>query len=348
MKVILLYNEVDPQNDDAAAVDVLQQLQAITDALWRLGHDPLAIGCTLNLEMARSRILSAAADVVFNLVESLAGSDRLMPAVTLLLESLSIPFTGSGTKALFESGDKLYSKRILQASGIQTPAHFDAISSCWKKGFQTVTPPQQFIVKSIFEHASIGINDDSIRPFQDLADLESKLHSLEQQSGLPAMAEEYIDGREFNLSLLECNSSVQVLAPAEIVFKDYPPGKPRIVGYLAKWDQDSPEYQCTPRNFDFDPSDAPLLDRLTKIATQCFTELGMQGYARVDFRVPFHDPLDPSTLLPFVLEVNANPCLSPDAGFAAALDRSGISFDTAIASLLDSAQSVHGKTAPCS
>src|SRR5690606_34720353 len=106
--------------------------------------------------------------------------------------------------------------------------------------------------------------------------------------------------------------TLQVLPVAEIDFSAFGPGKARIVGHDAKWVEDSFEYQHTPRLFDFGDDDAALLDELRSLAHRASLEFGVGGYARVDFRVD-------ATGKPWILEINANPCLSPDAGFAAAL-----------------------------
>jgi D-alanine-D-alanine ligase len=121
-----------------------------------------------------------------------------------------------------------------------------------------------------------------------------------------------------------------VLPPAEIDFSAFAPGKPRIVGYRAKWAEDSDEYRQTPRRFDFPASDRTLLDRLSDLARACWNEFDLRGYARVDFRVDREGR-------PWILEINANPCLSPDAGFAAALQQAGIEYSAAIARIVGDA-----------
>jgi D-alanine-D-alanine ligase len=75
-----------------------------------------------------------------------------------------------------------------------------------------------------------------------------------------------------------------------------------------------------------------LLCQLAYLARECWHGFGLRGYARVDFRVDQEGN-------PWILEINANPCLSPDAGFAAALERAGISFPQAVERLLDDALS---------
>ncbi|MGA2035451.1 MAG: hypothetical protein ABSG68_24650, partial [Thermoguttaceae bacterium] len=115
--------------------------------------------------------------------------------------------------------------------------------------------------------------------------------------------------------------------PAEIDFSAFPPGKPRIVGHRAKWEADSFEYQGTPRRFDFPAEDRPLLDRREELARACWRLFRLRGYARVDFRVDGRGQ-------PWILEINTNPCLSPDAGYAAALAQAGISLEQAIGRIL--------------
>ncbi|MCU0585751.1 MAG: hypothetical protein MUC46_06745, partial [Desulfobacterales bacterium] len=122
----------------------------------------------------------------------------------------------------------------------------------------------------------------------------------------------------------------QLLPPAEILFEGYPENRPRIVGYRAKWDPDSFEFSHTPRRFEFPRQDAALLERLGALALSCWKLFGLNGYARVDFRVDGGEE-------PWILEINANPCLSPDAGFAAALETAGIPFQTAVARIIAAA-----------
>jgi D-alanine-D-alanine ligase len=117
------------------------------------------------------------------------------------------------------------------------------------------------------------------------------------------------------------------MPPAEMTFRGYPPGKPRIVDYAAKWHAQSFEFNNTVRRFDFPPEDAPLLGRLAEAAQACSRVFGLTGYARVDCRVDAEGR-------PFVLEVNVNPCLSPDAGFAAATVRAGLDMTAVVARIV--------------
>ncbi len=323
MTILLLYNQPPP---DAAPddLDVLVQRDAVADALRQLGHDPVPLGCTLNLEDARRQLTAARPAIVFNLVESLGGTDRLMPLATLLLDSLGLPYTGCHTAAILATSGKTSAKRRLRSAKLPTPPWLGLNEPA------AAIPAGRYIIKAVWEHASVGLDDKALVNVTSAAELTDRVRRRSEFCGRRCFAEQFIDGREFNLSLLADNGRPCVLPPAEIDFSAFAPGKPHIVGYNAKWTEDSDEYRQTPRRFDFPASDRPLLDRLSDLACACWNEFDLRGYARVDFRV------DPEGR-PWILEINANPCLSPDAGFAAALQQAKIKYTTAIERIIDDA-----------
>jgi len=153
------------------------------------------------------------------------------------------------------------------------------------------------------------------------------LQSLLTKEGGPFFAERFIEGREFNISVWALDGVPTVLPPAEMVFLDYPEGKPEIAGYEAKWEEQSFAYTHTKRTFDFLPSEELLLSRLKDLSMQCWTLFGAKGYARIDFRVD-------SQGNPFVLEVNMNPCIASDSGFTAACERAGFSYNAMIEQII--------------
>ncbi len=326
-KIAILLNDVS-NTADASDLDVLTQCRQIRESLEQTGHQVSTIACTLDIAAVRNQLESLTPDVVFNLVESLGGTDRLMPAATLLLDSIPVPYTGSNTRALLLSGDKLHAKRMLAAAGIPTPAWYDAQSGrIVGINHGTIT---HVIVKANYEHASFAMTDDAVLEFQDEDQLRDILTERLDSTGRIHLAEQFIDGREFNLSLLEIDGSLQVLSPAEIDFGGLPQHLPRIVGARAKWDEASVEYQRTPRTFDVPAVDQPLLEELSELAIRCGHLFGISGYGRVDFRVD-------ESGRPFVLEVNANPCLSQDAGFVAAAQQSQRNYDQVIELILEAA-----------
>lgn len=186
-------------------------------------------------------------------------------------------------------------------------------------------PGRAYIIKSLYEEASDGIDDKSVGAFSSIEDLRVALAS---RAG--TFAEEYIPGREFNISVIIGPQGPEILPFAEILFVDYPAGKPRIVGYDAKWQEDSFEFKHTRRTFQARPGDAPLQQKLKEICLACWQLFGLSGYARVDLRVDEEGH-------PQVLEINANPCISPGAGLPAAAAQAGMSYDELISGIVSAA-----------
>ena len=186
-------------------------------------------------------------------------------------------------------------------------------------------------MKGVWDQGSRGLDDDAVLRNVEPAEVQERLAERAARSGRPCFAEQFIEGREFNLGLLAGPNGPESLPPAEIDFSAFPPGKPRIVGYRAKWEDDSFEARHTNRHFDFPPSDAPLLERLSDLARQCWPLFKLRGWARVDFRVDAAGE-------PWILEINGNPCLSPDAGFAAAMQQASIPYDQGIQRILEDAR----------
>jgi D-alanine-D-alanine ligase len=187
-----------------------------------------------------------------------------------------------------------------------------------------------WILKGVWDQGSRGLDDDAVLRNVEPAEVRSRLAERAANAAGPCFAEQFIEGREFNLGLLAGPDGPESLPPAEIDFSAFPPEKPRIVGYRAKWDDDSFESRHTNRHFDFPPSDALLLKRLADLAQRCWTVFRLRGWARVDFRVDAAGE-------PWILEINGNPCLSPDAGFAAAMQQASIPYDQGIQRILENA-----------
>ena len=334
MQLAILHNAVlgDRPPDET---DVLVQVAAVQAALEKLNHETFIISCTLNLETLKEQLLDGSPDLVVNLVESLDQRGALIHLVPYLLESLQIPFTGAPAEAMLATSHKIMAKAAMRAAGLPTPDWIGPCSSRsngsqQRKDFLTAQP-HTWIIKSLWEHASVGLDDESLYTARSLADLETQMLRRAKDLGGACFAETFVDGREFNLSVLDSPMGPEVLPPAEIEFEGYAPDKPRIVGYRAKWDSHAEEYARTCRRFDFPNTDRPLISTLEQTALAAWRCFGLKGYARVDIRVD----ADQS---PWILEVNANPCLSPDAGFAAALDRAGIGFSEAVRRILEAAK----------
>ena len=321
-RVVALLYDAAAAGGPPDASDTLKEAAAIAAALEELGFEPVAVPVGLDLAALRSRLRELEPRVAFNLVESLEGNGRLLHVVPALLAALELPFTGCSAAALALTSDKVLAKRALRRAGLPTPALFG----------EPAVSAEQWIVKSLHEHSSLGIDDASIVSGQ--AAVDAVLRARRAEFGGEWFAEAFVPGRELNVALLAAGGAPRVLPIAEIRFKDFPADKPRIVGYAAKWDASSFEYRNTVRGF---AVEARLSDRASSLALECWDLFGLDGYARVDFRVDERGE-------PWILEVNANPCLAPDAGFAAAAAEAGIDFDTIVAAVVEDA--LRGAGAP--
>ena len=231
------------------------------------------VALTLDMQTAASRICDLAPAVAFNLVESVAQRDALLPLGPMLLDTLRVRYTGNNHRALQSTTDKLLAKRLMRAAGVPTPDWGDGTS---------LDRLRRYVVKSATEHASLGLDARSVVIGTDT---RAAIQERKGQFGGEWFAEEYIHGREFNLALLAGPDGPQLLPPAEIAFVGFAPEQPHIVGYAAKWDSTSGDYQATTRRTDFPPDDAKLIARLEEIARTCWALFELRGYARVDLRV---------------------------------------------------------------
>ncbi len=328
--VVILYNQVTPDSslDDR---DVLAQVEVVSRALPGLGYHPVELGFSLSVKEIIDTIRKIDPLLVFNLTESVEGDGRLIHLATSILDHLGIPYTGCSNEAVFVTSNKLLSKKILHLAGIATPPWVTL------NGFKPdqAVPAGSYIIKSAWEHASNWFTEDSVVSI-DAGPVETKLKekikNREQQTGKEFFAEQYIDGREFNISIL----AGQVLEVPEILFQNYPGDKLKVVDFRAKWEEKSFEYRHTSRSFDFPGADKPLLETLRRITRQCWDLFELRGYARVDFRVDREGR-------PWVLELNANPCISPDSGFYAAAERSGIPFPQVVNRIIADTMAPLGK-----
>jgi D-alanine-D-alanine ligase len=236
---------------------------------------------------------------------------------------LGVPYCGCRTESLFLTTHKTLAKERMRQAGLPTPEWMEP-----DKPLAASHVSRNWIIKGVWDQGSRGMDDGAVLRNVESAEVRRQLSERAARSGRPCFAEQFIEGREFNLGLLAGPDGPESLPPAEIDFSTFPPEKPRIVGHRAKWDAESFEYRCTPRHFDFPPSDAPLLARLGDLARRCWTLFRLRGWARVDFRVD-------AVGEPWILEVNGNPCLSPDAGFAAAMEQASITYDQGIQRIME-------------
>ncbi len=315
MHITILHNldheqlEEDPGR--RAREDVVRVAKAMADALTSgdtVADTMAVVGEAFDFLQELSRRKPA---LVVNLCESLNGDSRGEMAIPCLLDLLRIPYTGSSALALGLALHKPKAKEILRARGIPTPefALIDRVED-----LSRVDLPFPLIVKPAREDASVGIDFDSV--VHDRKALVRAGLKVMQTLGQPALAERYVDGREIYVPLLG-NRPRTALPLTEIHFGEAFEGKPRIVSYRAKWDADSPECRDSdPRPCEIDPLTEA---RLVKTASAAFEALECRDYGRVDLRLSADGE-------PYVIDVNPNCDLHPDAGFARASRAAGMEY----------------------
>lgn len=318
-KSVLVLHEAIAAGARADELDTLIQVDEISRCLRGFGFDVSVLQTDLDLETTMTSIRASQPACVFNLVESLGGDGCMVHFIPSMLRAANIPFSGSDSDAIYLSSQKNLAKQWMRFNGISTPTDFVPAA-------KTQTREDRWIVKSRWEHASFGMDDGCVVSGSIAA--QARIDECIERYGGEWFAEHFIEGREFNISVFEYNGEPYVLPVAEINFIDYPKAKPRIVGYAAKWDENSSEYHATQRMFpDLDDN---LSQALQDVALRCWNCFGLRGYARVDVRVDSQDVV-------WVLEVNANPCLARDAGFVAAASQDNISYEQVIRHVLQTA-----------
>ena len=293
---------------------------AVAGALEGLGFTTEIMEVALDLALIET-LPSRRPLLVFNLVDAIDGDGRLAPLVPARLDALGIAYTGCSTSALLETLSKVGTKLKLAHAGLPTPE--------WSADGTGLDRDARVIVKAVWEHGSLGLDETSV---MRCADAPRVVAARTLRLKTEHFAEAYIEGREFHLALLERISGVEVLPIAEILFEGLEAHAPKIYGYDAKWTPDSAAYIGTLRRFGLEQDEPELAKTLKQFALASWTLFGFSGYARVDFRV---DP----TGAPFIIDVNPNPYLTPDAEDAAAAAEAGLSYQDLIASIVELAWS---------
>lgn len=292
--------------------DALVQAEEVSAALCSLGFDAPCVELGLDLGELLEKLEALKPDVVFNLVESFAGQGALVSTVPALLDSRGYRVTGCDARSLYLTSHKILAKQWLCQHGLPTPEWTLA-------GDVPQITGGPWIVKSVWEHASLGLDDGCVVSGADA--VARRIAASKSRYGGEWFAERFVEGREFNVSVLGVEGRAEILPIAEIVFEGYAAGKPRIVGYAAKWEPEAVEYHATKR--EFPALAAGMAAEIESLAEKCWTIFGLSGCARVDFRVDANGS-------PWILEVNANPCLARDAGLFAAARQADMSYERLI------------------
>jgi len=306
VKVLVLHSDV-PPDAPPEDQDTIIAARAIAEALACRGHTtPLA---PFQPDALPALLKAHRPEAVFNMVEGIDGQGRLAYRAPRLLEEYGVPYTGAGAETLIATQDKPGSKRALREAGLPTPDW--AEPPVWEG-----LGPGRWIVKCADEDASLGLDDGAV---VEAAQVPARAAASAARYGWHWFAERYIEGREFNIAVLEENGAPRVLPMAEMTFERWPAHRPRIVGYTAKWDDASFDSVQTVRRFGVEQREPELAAALRSICERTWKLFGCRGTARIDYRVD-------AAGQPTILEINPNPGIAPDAGFVAAAAETGLSY----------------------
>jgi D-alanine-D-alanine ligase len=307
MRCCILYNQPGP-HALADELDIINQVEYVESNIEKLGIESYRKGITSGFMDEMAELSVNRPDFVFNLVESISNKGELLYFIPAILNMYNLPYTGNPLEAMFLTTSKVISSRMLEAGNISAPKWF-LPSQC-----SLLEPGKQYIIKPVWEDGSLGITSDSVFTYSQELDAELKKYTDSHW-----IIQEFIDGREFNISIISGKNGAEILPPAEMTFVGYDESRPKIVDFKAKWEEDSFECKNTVRKFPGDRLDQVLERRLRVSTLKCWDIFGLKGYARVDFRVDANS-------IPYVIEINANPCISPDGGFVAATKEAGFEF----------------------
>ena len=308
----MLHAATELREDESDTLDAARAVQA---SLLRLGYRSSLVHFDNDLRLFET----LAADkplAVFNLFEALNGNDALAHIAPAMLEHHGLPFTGGQCHALAITRSKVLVKQWLQRAGIATPE--------WSVDGKECKSGTRYIVKADQLHGSLGMDTLSVLQGQHVAD---EIVRRQASYATAFLAERFVDGREFNVAIMQEQHELRLLPIQEIQFLGFAPGVPHIVDYAAKWNPANERYHNTPRQFGLEQREPELAASLQDTARACWQALSLSGYGRIDFRVDQQGR-------PYVLEININPAISPDAGFPAAAHAGDLAYDALIEKLL--------------
>jgi D-alanine-D-alanine ligase len=328
MKISVLFWEW-PSDGGLKHDEVVDQVaQALTEG----GHEVSLVGITNSLVELVEKLKEQQPQLVFNLCETFADNDHYEMHITAVLEMLGVRFTGTGSRGMALRQDKAITKKLLAFHDVRCPefATFDRdrLEFAGKMRFP-------LLIKPLHGDASAGVDDSSL--VRDYVSLVQRINFIQNELKDTALVEEYIEGREFYVSILG-NDPPEVLPLIELDFSRLPESYPRIYGHEAKFEEGSVQWNGTNAVV---ATDLPpeVRNRILMTGLEAAHVMQCEDYARVDIR------LTPDGR-PYVVEVNANPYLEQTGAVAVAALQAGMSFKTLVNRIVETARKRWEQTEP--
>jgi D-alanine-D-alanine ligase len=326
MKITVL-TYLDSKNENSKDYEAV--VPQVAKALRSLGHRVSILGSHGNVKRLTAGLSRRKPDLVFNLMEMFGENIFGDIPVAGLLDLCGLKYTGSGPGELYLSQDKGLTKKLLAFEDILYP-RFLVFSrgEAFETGGNLRMP---LFVKPLRSDSSLGIGGKSL--VHDAVALMERVAYIRKELNDSALAEEYIEGREFFVGVLG-NAQAKALPPVEVDFTGFPEGVPKVLDSKAKWDVRSKEYKGTKSVLANLPDE--LRARLQKVAVDAYRALRVRDYGRVDIRLTETGEI-------YVLEVNASCYLERSSEFAMSAAAAGMDYPQLIERIVQLALERYGK-----
>ena len=326
-RIIVLYNtDFDAEQATPDITSVRESARAIAGGLREAGHRVEIQGVHgVDVYAVLQKLHADKPDLLFNLCESMDGEASNEPTFAGLLDLFRIPYTGADLLALATCLHKQRTKDVLVAHGVPTPPYryLRDLAALDDPSLDALDYP--WFVKLAHEDASLGITEANV--VRDAAALRARTRELIAEFHEPVLAERYVEGREVNVTVLGHGRHLEVLPLHEIDFGAMPADRPRIVSFAAKWDESHVDYAGT-KPVPLRSVSPAVVAEIERVARGAFEATGLRDYGRVDLRVD-------EAGVPWVIDVNPNPDISPDAGVARAAAAAGMAYPQMVARIAD-------------
>lgn len=248
---------------------ILKSCESVFDAISYMGHNVVLNVCRTKENLQET--VKRKPDLVILAVKYLSFKNENDIWLSEYFKQAKINFTGSSREVLKFDSDKVLAKLHLKNKGVKTAKYFTAVPGEYRCEDDLPIGFPLFL-KPIDAANGNGIDDQSF--VKNFKEFESKVLSLHQTFNLPVLVEEYLDGREFTVAVIETKDKKLILSPIEIIPMLSTKGL-RILGHKAKT-EDTEELKKV--------TDTDLKNRLIHLASDAFIGLGARDFGRIDIK----------------------------------------------------------------
>ncbi len=316
-KILIIFTEMDDWTDEDRNLSVLS-VDELVKELNDVGLTDIAVRKIVDPIDEVFAEFDPKRTIIFNWSESYGSDGTNYWTIPEHLEKLGFVFTGSDSKCLIETIDKVATKKKMLANGISTPKTkiYEGDETNGWNSFPAIVKPAR-------EHCSTGITREAV------VDNQEQLHErikyvLAEYGPHGVIVEDFIEGNEYNVAVWG-NERPEVLPIGMIDFSGFNDYHDRICSYDAKWSEGSNEWNNTPVICPA-PLDDELRTRLESLALATYKLFGIRDYARIDIRV--------RDRVPYVLDVNSNPDITTSGGLVRSMSKGGYSYGAGVAKIL--------------